>query len=1060
MDSIEPDISWMNFKIILNNIINKFVPLVNIKTEFKSPWFDSMDSVNKLSANLKHFLLFNSDKVESFLGNIEGSLSDLNKKSKAIEESILGHEKTLEAMQKSIAEFKKQPVHSINTNVGLNATGANHSESEFSVNRFNERVINNINQLATNPTNYMDDYKENFLPNELRSSVCEYLDSCESYNDKTTSKVLYFGRPHKYTRAHNQKTQSEIPAPFQSIIDMIHLKYDAISLCTEFIESLFVTINIGETEISVGVIYRPPSGNVAKFNEAINEILSSLEGKRNVIIMGDFNINMFTNTKQQSVFEENVLCNGFTPTISVATHKKPNCQPSCIDNILVNNADNAIKSGVIETHISHHRSLFIHISVPVNNNVKKSVNKIKSSTLKYDFNVQNLDKLSKLIVESLYSYDIDTFEKFTTLFLECMNSTCKRNTSTSTKRNRIQNPWITSSLIDSISKRDRLYKKWKRSTSKLCTSGDPRLFEEYRKHRNKISYQIKESKRRYFKLRFESASGNLKQTWTLINHLRGKCKQSVSPQFTVDGISITNKDIITDKFNHYFCSLAENLNKCTEVERREIPNFTEYMPNTEKSSIFLEDTNHDEILDIIKEFSSNKSSDIPIVVIKHCALVIVPILCKLFNKCIQDGVFPKVLKNGVITPIHKKGRKDKIENYRPISTLPIFGKIFEKILYKRIYNFVTSQNIISDSQFGFRANHSTSHAIHHSVDFIKSCHSRSMNVLGVFIDLSKAFDTIDHKILLNKLHNYGIRGTPYDLLKSYLSDRYQQVKIENHTSEKLLVKFGVPQGSVLGPLLFILYINDLQRICIGKENVKFVLYADDTNIFIAFDKLANASFIAQKILSQVNNYMVSNLLHINLDKSCFMYFPKASILLKTTDLKLSICATPIKEVTETRFLGVTFDSQLNWNAHITQLQKKLKVSFATIKRISEYIPSSNHKNIYNTIFESHLLYCISVWGGAKKKSIEKIFTLQKRAIRFLFGDYDSFMDKFCTSARTRPFGIQILGESFYRREHTKPLFIKHSLLTIGNLYKYASLNEIGKIIHNKTPSALYKNIQS
>ena len=260
--------------------------------------------------------------------------------------------------------------------------------------------------------------------------------------------------------------------------------------------------------------------------------------------------------------------------------------------------------------------------MPVNNNVKKSVNKIKSSTLKYDFNVQNLDKLSKLIVESLYSCDIDTFEKFTTLFLECMNSTCKRNTSTSTKRNRIQNPWITSSLIDSISKRNRLYKKWKRSTSKLCTSGDPRLFEEYRKHRNKISYQIKESKRRYFKLRFESASGNLKQTWTLINHLRGKCKQSVSSQFTVDGISITNKDIVTDKFYHYFCSLAENLNKCTEIERRDIPNFTEYMPNTEKSSIFLEDTNHDEILDIIKEFSSNKSSDIPIVVIKHCAPVI------------------------------------------------------------------------------------------------------------------------------------------------------------------------------------------------------------------------------------------------------------------------------------------------------------------------------------------------------------------------------------------------------------------------------------------------------
>ena len=269
---------------------------------------------------------------------------------------------------------------------------------------------------------------------------------------------------------------------------------------------------------------------------------------------------------------------------------------------------------------------------------------------------------------------------------------------------------------------------------------------------------------------------------------------------------------------------------------------------------------------------------------------------------------PKVLKNGVITPIHEKGRKDRIENYRPISTLPIFGKIFERILYRRIYNFVTSQNIISDSQFGFRANHSTSHAIHHSIDFkfIKSCHARSMNALGVFIDLSKAFDAINHKILLNKC---------------YLSDRYQQVKIQNHTSEKLLVKFGVPQGSVLGPLLFILYINDLQRICIGKENVKFVLYADDTNIFIAFNKLTNASFMAQKILSQVNSHMVSNLLHINLDKSCFMYFPKASILLKT-DLKLPIGTTPIKEVTETRFLGVTFDTSSIRNSSSKQNAKK------------------------------------------------------------------------------------------------------------------------------------------
>ena len=216
--------------------------------------------------------------------------------------------------------------------------------------------------------------------------------------------------------------------------------------------------------------------------------------------------------------------------------------------------------------------------------------------------------------------------------------------------------------------------------------------------------------------------------------------------------------------------------------------------------MFLEDTDPDEIVDIIKEFDNHKSSDIPIVVIKHCALTIAPILCTLCNLCIEDGIFPSILKFGKISPVFKKGSKDKIENYRPISVLPIFGKMFEKILYKPVYSFVTSKNIISENQFGFRANHSTSHAIHNSINFIKSSHAKGKHVLGVFIKISKAFDTIDHEILLHKLSNCGIRGNSHDIVQSYLSDRYQRVKIDNQNSEDLLVKFSVPQGSVLGPL--------------------------------------------------------------------------------------------------------------------------------------------------------------------------------------------------------------------------------------------------------------------
>ena len=281
-------------------------------------------------------------------------------------------------------------------------------------------------------------------------------------------------------------------------------------------------------------------------------------------------------------------------------------------------------------------------------------------------------------------------------------------------------------------------------------------------------------------------------------------------------------------------------------------------------------------MSIVKDFNNDKSSDIPIVVIKHCAPVIASTLCGLYNECIKTGKFPDVLKCGKITPIHKKGPRDDLTNYRPISTLPIFGKIFEKNLYKRIFSFINTKGILSDIQFGFRECHSTSHAIHHSVNFIKQSHAQKMLVLGMFIDLSKVFDTIDHKILLQKLYNYGIRGNAHNLMLSYLTNRYQYVKIGNEISDKLLVKYGVPQGSVPGPLLFLLYINDLHNIVNSqaeKQRIKIILYADDTNIFISCKSEEDSITLANKILVKINDYMNANFLHINADKSCYMHFP-------------------------------------------------------------------------------------------------------------------------------------------------------------------------------------------
>ena len=287
----------------------------------------------------------------------------------------------------------------------------------------------------------------------------------------------------------------------------------------------------------MGIVYRPPSGDISTFIKYMSEALKSLSNEKNdTIIMGDFNVNMFIDNRISSSFEDIMICNGFTPTISVATHIKTNCLRSCIDNILVNKPSNVYASGVIDTQISHHRSLFLNYKLPTVDNVTCQSSRTNTDRIKYDFCIKNLDKMNKLLSGRLRDQkQVLNYESFLNIFTKSMNETCMLKTTKVSKRNKVLNPWITSGIINSIANRDQLYKKWKKSITKTCKLGDPRLYEDYQRYRNNLSNVIKKCKQQYYSVKFENATVNLKKTWAIINELRGKHRNSLPSYFKIDG---------------------------------------------------------------------------------------------------------------------------------------------------------------------------------------------------------------------------------------------------------------------------------------------------------------------------------------------------------------------------------------------------------------------------------------------------------------------------------------------------------------------------------------------
>jgi hypothetical protein len=385
---------------------------------------------------------------------------------------------------------------------------------------------------------------------------------------------------------------------------------------------------------------------------------------------------------------------------------------------------------------------------------------------------------------------------------------------------------------------------------------------------------------------------------------------------------------------------------------------------------------------------------------------IVP-LTHVLNLSITQGVVPNELKIAKIIPLFKHGDSKLMKNYRPISVLPVFSKILEKLVYKRTIEFIKKHNILYAYQFGFREKHSTALALALLSDKINESFSENKFTIGVFLDFSKAFDTVDHSILLQKLEHYGIRGLALSWFKSYLSNRYQFVHFDGTSSTREKVCCGVPQGSVLGPLLFLLYINDL---CMVSDKLFSILFADDSNMFLTGTNLDDMFNIMNQELAKILSWLNANKLSLNIEKSNYIIFSRKNI---NTSNAIYINGKEVEKVVYTKFLGVLIDTKLSWKFHINYIKKKMAKGIGILCKAKRRLESDSLKTLYYSFIYPYITYCVEVWGCIYKSNLQPIISMQKKVVK-------------------------IISFSSYREKST-PLFLKLKILNIFQLVYYKIL---------------------
>lgn len=544
-------------------------------------------------------------------------------------------------------------------------------------------------------------------------------------------------------------------------------------------------------------------------------------------------------------------------------------------------------------------------------------------------------------------------------------------------KNKWQNSrWFNSRIKNLISMRDDSYRVLKKK--KNCNVE----WEKYRRLRNTVVNEIRKMKREYFKKLIDSEKGNLKKLWKKMKSILGnKSQEEKKLEIVFNNELIKKNTLIADKFNNYFVRCVEDI--VNEIDKFNC-NVNEF--RYDKSVTRLDKlikVDETELNSIIKNLDKTKGKGnvISYDMISKIWSVNKVVITQLINCSLESAEIPIEWKNSVIHPIPKVKGTNKAEEYRPINTLPELEKILEEVVEKRLTEYLDKNNILSEEQSGFRVNYSCETTLQKTM-----CEWRNEidkgNLIGVvFIDFKRAFETIDRQRLIKKLEMYGVGGSALEWFKCYLSKRTQQVKYGNAISDKIDVNHGVPQGSILGPLLFILYINDIVDIA-NKHECKCKLFADDKMLYYSTKDEKEIVNALNKTLEGLGVWLNVNSLKPNVKKTVFMLI-RDKRKKNNKNIELLLAGEKIMQCSETKDLGIMLDESLSFYSHTYYIIKKINARINLMYRLSSYISDYTKVLIYKSMIAPYFEYCSTLLVNINEECVNKLQKCQNKAMRII-----------------------------------------------------------------------------